>query len=391
MGSIFLTNAIRFIADMKTSTQSQIRALRGIFFVIALSTAPSLLHGQSYTAVELGSFGGDTYASAINDAGTVVGGSFTSSGNERAFSYSDGNMTDLGSLGGTNSFATGINNTGTVVGYSDFSTNVLSGRAFSYSAGTMADLGTLGGTYGRATAVNNTGTIVGFSSQTPSDIYPFAFSSSHGQMTNLGALGTESRAYGINDAGTVVGFSWIGDIYRQACSYRNGTITNLGTLTFNSNATAPFWDATSEAYGINNAGTIVGQSATTIGSALFEHAFSDSNGIMIDLGTLGGSTSSAEAINDNGLIVGFATTTSGAQDAFVYSGGSMIDLNSLVSLNGVTLTDAMAINDVGQIVAEGSNDQSYLLTFIPEPSTYATILGAVTLGFSAIRKKRRLI
>jgi len=52
-------------------------------------------------------------------------------------------MTDLGTLGGTESLARGINDSGQVVGYSA----TASGHwyAFLYYGGTMADLGTLGG------------------------------------------------------------------------------------------------------------------------------------------------------------------------------------------------------------------------------------------------------
>lgn len=46
----------------------------------------------------------------------------------------------------------------------------------------------------------------------------------------------------------------------------------------------------------------------------------------------------------------------------------MTDLNSLVSLPGVTLSIAWGINDRGQIVCVGDDYNSYLLTPIPPPS-----------------------
>jgi len=47
------------------------------------------------------------------------------------------------------------------------------------------------------------------------------------------------------------------------------------------------------------------------------------------LGTLGGATSAAMGINAGGLIVGDATTSAGSEHAFLYSNGTMADLNSL--------------------------------------------------------------
>ena len=85
---------------------------------------------------------------------------------------------------------------------------------------------------------------------------------------------------------------------------------------------------------------------------------------MIDLDTLpGGSTSSAYGISNNGQVVGYSNTASGEQHAFLYSGGTMTDLNNLVGLpSGVYLFEARAISDFGQIAANGSNAHAYLLT-----------------------------
>jgi hypothetical protein len=58
----------------------------------------------------------------------------------------------------------------------------------------------------------------------------------------------------------------------------------------------------------------------------------------------------------------------------------MTDLNSLVSLpNGVVLTEATAINNVGQVVA---------ISTIPEPACYTPMLAGLGLvGFMASRRK----
>jgi len=85
---------------------------------------------------------------------------------------------------------------------------------------------------------------------------------------------------------------------------------------------------------------------------------------MIDLGTLpGGSGTLAYGINNSGQVVGTCFTGDGDFHAFLYSGGAMTDLSSLVALpSGVSLNYAFAINDLGQIAATGSDGHAYLLT-----------------------------
>ena len=77
--------------------------------------------------------------------------------------------------------------------------------------------------------------------------------------------------------------------------------------------------------------------------------FSIAAGQCSDLGTLGGNASVAQAINSAGT------------RAFLYTSGTMLDLNSLVNLN-TTLLSASGINNSGQITAVGANQHAYLLT-----------------------------
>jgi len=78
-----------------------------------------------YKVQELGTLGGDSYASAINDSGQVVGYSHPANGAPHAFLYKDDKMTDLGTLGGTSSYAYDINNSGQVVGWSHNSSDAI--------------------------------------------------------------------------------------------------------------------------------------------------------------------------------------------------------------------------------------------------------------------------
>jgi probable HAF family extracellular repeat protein len=104
---------------------------------------------------------------------------------------------------------------------------------------------------------------------------------------------------------------------------------------------------------------------------------------MADLGTLGGSYSYAYGINNNGQVVGLANTGSGAQYAFLYRGGIMTDLNSLIPTNsGWTLSGARAINDSGQIVGSGTSPsgQTHAFMLTPIPSLLVFIGGQPAAG-----------
>jgi probable HAF family extracellular repeat protein len=108
----------------------------------------------------------------------------------------------------------------------------------------------------------------------------------------------------------------------------------------------------SAANAIKDHGAVVGYSNVASDAAM--HAFLFSQGRMTDLGTLGGRNSEAAAINDQGVVVGASLTSSSVGHGFVDLHGRMIDLNSLIPADsGLVITNAMDINNRGQIVAQG--------------------------------------
>jgi probable HAF family extracellular repeat protein len=76
---------------------------------------------------------------------------------------------------------------------------------------------------------------------------------------------------------------------------------------------------------------------------------------MTNLGTVAGfSSSSANALNNLGQVVGNLSNDIGPTHAFVWQSGVMTDLNTLIpGDSGWVLQEATGINDNGQIVGVG--------------------------------------
>ena len=239
------------------------------------------------------------------------------------------------------------------------------------SQGSIIDLGTLGGRYSEAKAVNASGDVVGSAGLPgPVDVRR-AFLWRNGVMTNLGTLGigrntvaNYSFAFGINDAGQIVGESTTPlTYYHHAVVWWNGSIIDLG-------AKGP--SSYSSAYAINNAGDAVGSGDVASGA---NHALLWRGGQIIDLFTLGGSTSNAYGINNAGQVVGASTTTGDlATHAFLWQSGVMTDLGTLGGLSSY----ANGINDAGQVVGYSYTTAGTAHAFRWDATSGMTDLGAIS-------------
>lgn len=333
---------------------------------VVLLALVSTAYGVPYGIVDLGPGG----AYGINEAGQVVGFSATTG---RAFLWDDGAMSSLETLGDEWSAAYAINQASQVVGTSPTGAGIP--HAFLREDVVMADLGILGGPVSGAHGINDAGEVVGYSD--------FAIAFIWDEANGMRAIGTLSDdnplsvANAINNSGQVVGYSATesGPVHAFVWDETNG-IQDIGTL--------PGYDS-SGAYGINDSGDVVG----VVGSHPFVW---DPDSGMQDLGTLWpGNLTTAVAVNDAGQVVGSSVGAGGgpSEHAFLWANGVLTDLDDLLAPGSPwTLTEGWDINDVGQIVGQGTiNGETHglLLTPIPEPRTL--VLTALT-AFALLRHRR---
>jgi probable HAF family extracellular repeat protein len=319
-----------------------------------------------YRLIDIGTFGGpesylpspDNSVPALNSGGTTVGSSaittstsstsnpFVCGGLEsqvpnvnHAFEWHKGALTDLGSLAGPDfcSLATSVNAQREIVGTSEIGVvdpvlgvNELHGVM--WKNGQISDLGTLGGTISIAVGVNHSGQAIGGSLNATPDPYSiFDF-----QFVGL-SNGTQTRA-----------FLW-----------EQGVMKDMGTL----------GGPDAFANWINERGWVAGESYTNDTpnqSTGFptEDPFLFKNGKMKDLGSLGGVDGFAQRLNSSGQVIGGSSLArdpgacfvSGNQEfgnpnchPFLWEPGKkMIDLNT--KTKGGKPVTVQAINDAGEIV-----------------------------------------
>lgn len=305
-----------------------------VAFVLVLALPPAPLHAATsgWEIYDLGLPYAATgiQAIALNQNATVL-----SSGSVRPFTWIYGTIDDVTTAAATTVNGTtytpaglvDINDAGTVLGdyYSQCSGSTCTGGSFllnpsgppTFISGQLLD---------DPSAVNNQDQVAGEST------------GGHAALWQNGNVlvedpTDESWAYDLNDEGVVVGSG-----PRDAYLWQNGVGTDLGNLPNGCGGTA---------YGINNAGQIVGTAMQldSWGKCDYGSAFLWQNGVMTSLGG-----SIAYAINDSGEIVG-----SSGSGAALWQNGVMTDLNSVLPTNsGWGLILARDINDNGQIVGEGT-------------------------------------
>jgi probable HAF family extracellular repeat protein len=278
--------------------------------------------------------------------------------------WSHGQGQDLGSIAGyPSTIPHAINAGGEIAGWASTSANSVDSRAVTracvWRSSVLTLLGTLGGRNSQAFGINSQNIVVGVAQCVNGARH--AFLAKNDSLRDLGTLpgGTFSQAYAINAAGQIVGVSNSSLPYKHAVSWREGQVHDLGLLP---------GGTTSSAQAINSLGQIAGYADTPDGTHAFLYTQGkNTQGKMLDLGTLGEAPSNAAALNDQGQVVGTSGFAPDQDHAFLWQKGAMLDLNKLIAPSAPwVLLRACAINSHGQIVCVGhrKNDQTAHLLFL---------------------------
>ncbi len=287
--------------------------------------------------------------------------------------WDKGHETDLGTLppgpdeDGTYSQAYGLNNCGQVVGsagsfIAPFMSGMMLCRGFLFENGKMHPMKSVVNTF-EPFAINGQGQIAGRNGFR-------GFYSAQGKRIPIGTLshvlaGNASTARALNAAGTVVGWSTVGGkdsgpiLPFHAFLWQPNTrrMRDLGTVPGHRN---------SYAYSINNSGQIVGVAENNSpGSFGFFGASVMAKQVIgvlwsaktkTALSPLPGDTGSAAwGINNAGVIVGQSVDSKGTIRACLWRNQKPVDLNTLLpGGSGWTLTRASALNNKGWIVGAGN-------------------------------------
>lgn len=346
---------------------------------VAVSACSAAIAAPKYRMRDVGSFapGMNTFASAIADDGAVTGMAWANSPTMRglAFLYDGHGLQSIGELASFGSAGNAISADHRIVGWSSVAQGTGQGPAHAFlydKQHGMRDLGPFKGFETSAEGVNSSGQVTGTYLTDIDDPKLRSFLYHDGAMHDIGTLGgDETSATAINEKGHVTGYSTLagtGEVH--AFLY-----TANGMQDIDGPGTGSMGRA------INDLDQVTGYSFVPGGT----HAFIYANGAMKDIGTLGTGHSDGRGINNAGHVVGESSTGHGYQvHAFYFDGGQMHDLNDLADTQGWELTNAVDINNAGQILAWGYDAKTYryhsfVLTPVPEPATWAAMAAGLML------------
>jgi uncharacterized membrane protein len=306
------------------------------------------------------------HASAINDRGVIAGSDYIAAAHSRLAMYwtPDGDSAPIMVAGDAG--AGGINNRGWIVGWSG-------GDAFIFENGMVTYLPGINGPSASANAINYAGTVVGASQSKPV-VWRRNPDGTYNSPTELPRLNEQATsvtgsASAINDRGDVVGTLWLKSQYVNSID----TVAVLWSARGGGSYDPPVVlgrSANSSAWGINDAGWIVGilsGSGQKMRAALWHPDDYNSPVSLSDPNSLG--ETYARAINNHGQIVGTLRHDGITELGTLWTvdeHGALVATTRLLPLPGYESVEAAAINDAGWIV--GHSKRNYAVGFWPNPN-----------------------
>ena len=335
-------------------------ALRLCIGFIALTAFSTCLRAdeRAYLFYDVGNLGCPDYNEArdINDRGVVVGGAGgRASCLGAAFRWFNGTITDLDELYEGNSFyaAAAISETGAILGWGSPI------RVFIWADGQATPMAVAEECEENEAprGINDSGTLA------TGDCDALAADNCLGVLYRIEevsaiTLGTlpqfpddaDYEPYDVNDDGVVVGRVGLGAEGNRAFIWSDGVISELVNELGGSGINA---------YGINNAGLIVGNAETVDGFPAMSYHISTGIWTVLGPGT-------AYDVNDRGAAVGADIIDFSTKHAMLYEDGEVIDLHEFMPTDWAD-SHAWAINNYGWIVGYAEDADSNWHGFVLVP------------------------
>ncbi|HPU14992.1 MAG TPA: PEPxxWA-CTERM sorting domain-containing protein [Polymorphobacter sp.] len=377
-----------------------------------LASAAPALAVQQYRIIDLGIPAGvqSAVARAISSNGVIAGEAGAGLGSNAGYRMDSGLALLPTLAGGTNFVTRGVNDGGVVAGTAQGVG--IDDRAVLATTGSVTQLGSIAGfAAAGALDVNEGGVAVGYALVSGSNgniegnvpILNNAAGSQRAVVWN-GGVGTElaavagsvnSIAVANNNSGQIAGN------YRLANNRLLGVVWDGGVATTLVN---PLGQTQARIRAISEAGWVTGQTTGSLG--LVGTVWSPTTSYLLPLlGTTATITGTTRGINSAATVVGFSQSfddITGDQVAqnhtlwtFDGSGFTAYDLSTLiVNYAGWDFSTgaAQAINDNGDIVGFATSadgfQHGYLLTAVPEPASWAMMIGGFGMIGGALRRLR---
>jgi probable HAF family extracellular repeat protein len=228
-------------------------------------------------------------------------------------------------------------------------------------------------TFTQALGINSAGTIVGYGNASAFDGFQLPPPAQAGAFVRENVPNPipppptlATQVVGISDTGTTVGF------YVDAAGNNHGFTESGGTFTTVDRPLTAF----NQLLGINTNGSVIaGYSSTDPTGMTMQHAFSLSGGTYTDINALlptntTGFNSQATGVNKVGTVVGFYQYNPGGDfSAFVDKNGAITSFQAPGSVS----TQALGINDLGEIVGDYLDASGFMHGFLDSGGTFITL------------------